>query len=209
MGLSLANINPRALAARLIGLGAMITFMLALYTYSSQSSFKFRLPDLSIFSQRKRSSCPPDSWNNGQWEYKPRANLTAMTKKEDALEFAGFESCASDREFFWHLASDVEEQWGRWPKVSSYVWKPSDDCTVRPLDGSAMLKDMVEQGGWLLMGGMFEILRLSCFFLKSHQTRSPKATSFLFPASCTHMSVQPQITPKTHTSTEPGRKTST
>ena len=82
-----------------------------------------------------------------------------MTKREDALEFAGLEGCASDREFFWHLASDVKEQWSRWPKVASYVWKPADNCDVRPLDGSAMIKDMVEQGGWLLLGGTFKQYR--------------------------------------------------
>ena len=150
-------INPRSLVARLVALVAMVTFMLAIYTYSSQHTFKFRLPGLAIFSHRKPLSCTPDAWNNGHWQWKPRSNLTAMTRKEDALEFAGLESCASDREFFWHLASDTEAQWKRWPNVSSYAWKPSDDCDVRPLDAPAMVKDMVEQGGWLLLGGEFSI----------------------------------------------------
>ena len=161
--ITLTNFNPRTLTARLIALGAIITCMLTITVYSSQHSFQFRLTNLSIFSQRKQSSCSPDAWNKGQWEYNPRTNLTAMTMKEDALEFAGLESCASDREFFWHLASDVEDQWSRWPKVASYTWKPSGACNVRPLDGSAMVKDMVEQGGWLLLGGMSEMLVLNAF----------------------------------------------
>lgn len=157
MGLNMFQINPRSLAAKLIGLGAMVTFMLAIYTYSSQSTFHLRVPALSsIFStppSRVRGSCSPQAWNQGKWEYSPRTNLTAMTKKEDALEFAGFESCASDREFWWHLASDTEEQWNRWPKVTQYKWMPEENCDARPLDGAAMVKDMVEEGGWLLLGG--------------------------------------------------------
>ena len=78
-----------------------------------------------------------------------------MTRKEDALEFAGFEGCASDREFFWHLGSDTEEQWNRWPKVSQWKWTPSRGCDVRPLDGAAMVKEMAEEGGWLLLGGQY------------------------------------------------------
>lgn len=165
MGLSAMSINTRSWAARLIGLGAMMTFMLAIYTYSSSSTFHFRFPSLSsVFStpaSRVRGSCPPSAWNKGQWEYSPRTNLSAMTRKEDALEFAGFESCASDREFFWHLASDREEQWNRWPKVSQWKWTPEQDCDVRPLDGAAMVKEMAEEGGWLLLGGQYFII-LSC-----------------------------------------------
>lgn len=170
--------NPRSLTARLISLGVILLCMLALYTYSSQSSYNFRFRDLSIFSQRRRSACPPNAWDSGQWVYKPHTNLTSMTKKEDALEFAGLEGCASDREFFWHLASDVKEQWNRWPKVSSYVWKPARNCDVRPLDGSAMIKDMVEQGGWLLLGDSItegHFFSISCI-LYPHVRATPNYT---------------------------------
>ena len=132
----------------------MVTFMLAIYTYSSSSTFHFRFSSLtSLFASRVPGSCPPSKWNEGYWEYSPRTNLSAMTRKEDALEFAGFENCASDREFFWHLGSDTEGQWNRWPKVSQWKWTPAWDCDVRPLDGGAMVKEMVEEGGWLLLGG--------------------------------------------------------
>jgi len=156
MGILLANVNSRSLAARLIGIGVLITFMLALHTYSSLPTFSFRLPDM--FSPRKRSSCPPNAWNKGQWHYKPHSNLTTMTKAQDVFELSGLEGCASDREYFWHLGVDHEEEWNRFPNVSSYAWKPSDGCDVRPLNGMAMVKDMVEQGGWLLLGGMSRLL---------------------------------------------------
>jgi hypothetical protein len=198
------NMNPRPLTARLISLGVIFTCMFALYTYSSNVTF--HLPGLGIFPQRPHSSCTPHAWNSGEWVYEPHTNRTAMTKKEDALEFAGLEGCASDREFFWHLASDVEEQWIRWPKVSSYVWKPTDRCGVRPLDGPAMVKDMVEQGGWLLLGGMSGNIFIDDLTQDHAQTRSPKATSSLFLASYIHMCVRPRIILRIPTSIGRGRK---
>lgn len=158
--------NPRSLTGKMITLVALLTFMLALYTYTSQSTYTFSLPDMSIFSKpRTRGTCPPQAWNHGRWEPSPPpTNLTAMTDRSDALQFAGFQGCAADREYFWHLASDSESQWDRWPGVSSWKWKPSDECDVRPLDATEMLRDMVEDGGWLLMGGQFHSnLRLEPF----------------------------------------------
>lgn len=86
--------------------------------------------------------------------YSPNSDLQALTRPEQALEFAGFEGCAADREYRWHLGTDQEEQWNRFPNVSSYKWLPSRQCNVRPLNGAAIVKDMVESGGWLLLGGM-------------------------------------------------------
>uniref|UniRef100_A0A0W0G6C6 Uncharacterized protein n=1 Tax=Moniliophthora roreri TaxID=221103 RepID=A0A0W0G6C6_MONRR len=37
---------------------------------------------------------------------------------------SGFEGCASSREFYWHLASDREDQWNRFPRAQSYKWHP-------------------------------------------------------------------------------------
>lgn len=78
-----------------------------------------------------------------------------MEKQEDALNFSGFEGCASSREYWWHLASDNEGQWGRFPGAQSWEWVPgSDECRgLRRLDPSEMVRDLVEEGGWLLLGG--------------------------------------------------------
>lgn len=142
-----------------MGLCVIVTFMLAVYTYSS-FRFRLKLPAF-LSSPRVRGSCPPQAWNDGTWEYsKPHTNLTSLTRKEDVMEFVPFEGCASDREYWWHLASEEETQWNRWPSVASYLWQPSDECDARPLDGAAMVKDMVEQGGWLLLGGKPKLSQL-------------------------------------------------
>jgi hypothetical protein len=77
-----------------------------------------------------------------------------MTQQEDALTFSGFTGCASSREFFWHLAADKKEQWDRFPGAQSWKWVPGQKCTgLRPLDARELIKDLVEDGGWYLVGG--------------------------------------------------------
>lgn len=148
---ALAALGPRP--ARLLALALLATALLVLYLFSSLPT---RLAAL-VFAPRPRSSCPPRAWAAGNWTPTPAPRPAApdhMSTPRDALAFAGFEGCASDREFFWHLASDTEQQWDRWPAVTSWQWSPSDECRdLRPLDPAAMIKDMVEQGGWLLIGG--------------------------------------------------------
>lgn len=154
MGLSLTGmkVNPRSLSARLIGLGALITFMLALYTYSSYSPFSVELP--GFLGGHRKGSCSPEAWDQGNWTEKPGSSeFSPMTKPEDALVYSGFSGCASSREYFWHLASDTVAQWDRFPKVESWIWSPREDCNARQLHPEDMVRDLVEQGGWLLLGG--------------------------------------------------------
>lgn len=143
--------NPRSTSAKLVALGATITFLLFFYTYSSP--FSIQLPHIPFFTSRYRSTCTPQKYADGKWIYKPRTNQVALTKPDDALAFAGFDGCASSREYYWHLASDNEQQWDRFPRVSSWEWSPGEGCDVRPFEREAMIKDLVEEGGWLLLGG--------------------------------------------------------
>ena len=88
----------------------------------------------------------------------PRSSSTVQSVA-DVLALEGFQGCASDSEYKWHLAAD-EDQWDRFPDVASYVWTPPDECNVRPLDTEALVQDLVEKGGWLLIGGEFLLLLL-------------------------------------------------
>lgn len=85
-----------------------------------------------------------------------------MTDKDEALTFAGLEGCASSREYYWHLAVDNEEQWNRFPMVSSWKWMPGSDCNAREFGKEEMVRDLVEQGGWLILGGMYYIRLCLC-----------------------------------------------
>ena len=77
-----------------------------------------------------------------------------MTSPEDALAFSGFEKCASSREYYWHLASDREDQWDRFPGAHSWEWIPGQQCKgMKALNPEDLVRTLVEDGGWYLVGG--------------------------------------------------------
>ncbi|KAH7889035.1 hypothetical protein F5I97DRAFT_2006482 [Phlebopus sp. FC_14] len=177
-GTTFFALKPRFLSTRVLVLGVVVTFGLTVYTFTSPH-FSFRLPEWSsIFAQRQRGSCSPEAWSDGRWTWSPNSNLSALTSPEQALTFAGLEGCAADREYLWHLGVDHEETWNRFPDVSSYKWSPSSQCDVRPLNGVNMVRDMVENGGWLLLGDSISenhFFSLSCL-LYPHVRATPNYT---------------------------------
>ncbi|OJA09987.1 hypothetical protein AZE42_03825 [Rhizopogon vesiculosus] len=167
---------PRSVSRKVVLLGAIITFAITLYKFSSPDSF--RVSDWSSIFSQQHTQCTPEQWSSGHWVYSPTSDLQALTRPEQALTFAGFEGCAADREYRWHLGTDNEEQWNRFPKVSSYKWLPSSQCNVQPLNGAAMVKDMVENGGWFLLGDSItenQFFSLSCL-LYPHVRATPNYT---------------------------------
>ncbi|XP_006457300.1 hypothetical protein AGABI2DRAFT_229641 [Agaricus bisporus var. bisporus H97] len=142
--------SPRTFTGRLVALGAAVTTLILVYTYASPlSSFPNIIPNITY----PKPTCSPESYSNGTWSFRPRTNQTSLTSKEDALMFAGFDGCASSREVDWHLAIDVGEKWDRFPDVSSWEWVPGETCQgLRQFDSAALVKELVEDGGWLLIG---------------------------------------------------------
>lgn len=147
------RLSLSSLATKLVLLGGFITLLLTIYT-THPSSSRIRASVADIFSIRQRSQCTPQQWANGQWTRRvpPRTTKTNVTSVADILEFDGFEGCASDREYKWHLGAD-EDQWDRFPEVSAHRWTPPPSCNVRQFDREAFVQDLVEKGGWLLIGG--------------------------------------------------------
>ncbi|TFK53758.1 hypothetical protein OE88DRAFT_1278028 [Heliocybe sulcata] len=174
----LRRMNPRSITSRLIFIGFVATLTLLLYTFASPS---LRLPAVpSFFPQRTRASCSPKAWNDGQWVYSPKPGLenSTLSTPRDALLFSGLEGCAADREYNWHLGSDKPDMWDRFPAVTSWKWQPTEECNARPLDGAAMTKDLVENGGWLLLGDSItenHFFSLSCL-LYPHVRATPNYT---------------------------------
>lgn len=160
---------PRSLSSKLLALLAIFS-LVSLSTYLLPSHYKPNFPSLRLPSGRQRATCSPQAWSAGQWVSKPPPTTnTNFTKPQDAYEFLGLEGCASSREHWWHLAADKPELYNRFPGVASWRWSPSDDCAVRDLDASAIVKDLVEQGGWLLIGGKchsFEVLSCASVAVK-------------------------------------------
>ncbi|KAG5641481.1 hypothetical protein DXG03_005107 [Asterophora parasitica] len=104
-----------------------------------------------------------------------------MTEKIQALEFSGFAGCASSREVDWHLASDNPAHYGRFPRAQSYRWSvgKADGCEgLEVFDKESVVRDMVEQGGWLLLGDSItegHFFSLSCS-LYPHVIATPTYT---------------------------------
>ncbi|PCH35913.1 hypothetical protein WOLCODRAFT_107936 [Wolfiporia cocos MD-104 SS10] len=158
---SLLGMGPRSSAARTLQLAALAALALAAYVLYTTPLLSHPLRALAALAPqpRVRASCPPRAYANGSWV--PRATVPVSTARadlrmhapEDALAFAGFDGCASSREFWWHLAADKESLWDRFPGVTSWEWMPAEDCDLRPFSAAALVKDLVETGGWLLIGG--------------------------------------------------------
>ncbi|GLB45042.1 hypothetical protein LshimejAT787_1901200 [Lyophyllum shimeji] len=181
MVLSVTGFNPRSLTVKVLFLGTTFTLLLLLYINTNPSfltSTSFRGDRFD----RLPGTCPARAYANGQWTGPHYlTNDRIMTNETQALAFAGFEGCASSREFDWHLASDNEEQFDRFPDAQSYRWTvgPKDGCEgLEELNKEKMVRDMVEQGGWLLLGDSItegHFFSLSCV-LYPHVVATPVYT---------------------------------
>ncbi|EIN11174.1 hypothetical protein PUNSTDRAFT_82721 [Punctularia strigosozonata HHB-11173 SS5] len=102
-----------------------------------------------------------------------------MEKVDDVLEFAGMEGCAADREYAWHLGADKPDKWDRFPGAMEWEWEPGRGCDdLRPMSKENMVRDMVEEGGWLLIGDSVtenHFFSLSCL-LYPHVRATPNYT---------------------------------
>lgn len=138
---------------KLASIAGLVTLLLSLYTLHP-SSTKLRSAVAGIFSTKHASHCPPDLWASGQWTRRdpPRSTKQQVTSVEDILEMEGFAGCASDRHYRWHIGSE-EDQWHRYPDVAAFEWTPPEGCNVRQFRPEEVIRDMVEKGGWLLLGG--------------------------------------------------------
>jgi hypothetical protein len=115
----------------------------------------------SMSPSSPNNTCLPTAWASGHWTPRARprvsgVNDTEMTRPEEVFKYNGLQGCAADREFHWHLGADNSEQLSRFPSVTEWEWMPGDGCSfsdVRPIDAEALIRHLVEKGGWLLLGG--------------------------------------------------------
>ena len=165
-----------------VGLMAGATIVLVLILAAYQYSDNYHLQ--SYFSPKHNATrtgkCPPDVYAAGSWQ--PAHKFppgTKMKTSSDAIAFGGFEGCAADRGFFWHLASDKPDQWeNRFPMAQDHVWSTPDECDIRPLQRDELVADLVQKGGWLLIGDSLtenQFFSLSCL-LSPHVRATPNYT---------------------------------
>jgi hypothetical protein len=164
---------------------SLFLYTSALGNLVSEWSILDRLPGFSSGTPRLQSACSPKEYSEGKWVWKPyysrpgalskstgaaaASNWTEvkevtaqMQKNEDILEFARFGGCASSREYWWHFAADRKEQWDRFPGAVEWEWVPGGRCAadegLREWKVEEVVRDLVEGGGWVLMGGSSRLI---------------------------------------------------
>ncbi|KAJ7762787.1 hypothetical protein DFH07DRAFT_882804 [Mycena maculata] len=164
--------GPRSLYTKILAIGGGLT----LFTLSVHSFYPTASLTQFSFLTARRGTCSPKSYADGEWIHRPRTSDTLMVNREDALRYAGFEGCASSREYYWHLAADNEEHWNRFPDVNSWQWQPKQpECHIQDMQPLDLLRELVEEGGWLLIGDSItegHFFSLSCM-LHPHVRATP------------------------------------
>ncbi|KAH9915048.1 uncharacterized protein BXZ73DRAFT_81477 [Epithele typhae] len=148
--------SPRSLSSKFFAFLALVSLLYIAHV---------ALPSFSLsLARRPRNTCPPRAWAAGQ--------------PEDAYEFLGLQGCASSREVYWHMGADAERLYDRFPGVASWKWRPSSECDIEELETARLLKDLVEHGGWFLVGDSVtenHFFSLSCI-LYPHVRATPDWT---------------------------------
>ena len=175
---------PRSKSQRNLSLAFIMCCVFLLLFISTSWDWKLatKLPS-GIFRpspiEKARTRCSPEVYSSGEWTRSPYwsrpgplskaspdgiANLTHiddMARKEDALMFSRFQGCASGRDRWLQLGSDIKGKWDRFPQAHNWEWVPGGQCRasgsvedgLRDWDPEQMVRDLVERGGWLLVGG--------------------------------------------------------
>ncbi|KAI0744300.1 hypothetical protein C8Q80DRAFT_1327235 [Daedaleopsis nitida] len=168
---------PRSLRAKFfIFFAATLTCIYVTSIFLPYALTSHQLFALATRASRAPGICPPRTWAAGKWVSKPPpTHRTGFNASSDAYEFLGLQGCASTREVFWHLAADNDKLWDRFPGVASWKWLPPSHCQIRDLDPEAVVKDLVEHGGWFLIDDSVtenHFLSLSCL-LYAHVCATP------------------------------------
>jgi len=170
------------IAGLVLGLALLVSLPLAVvYGLRSRRNSEVKIEETSEDSVL----CSPKAYSAGQWVWDPKTNITEMTSKEQALLFSGFETCANDMLSWWNLGANLPEKYFRLPKAQSYRWEPGSKCQgLSPLDPGALLKHLVEIGGWYIVGGSFPLFLVLLVLIDWRLDRFGWAKSFLLHFLC-------------------------
>jgi len=159
--------SRRGLLAAFFCFSSSVLFVSFLSLASLREKFRHYATPPSLFplpgrteDQKNTSQCHPNDFVSGYWMRRPTAK--PVYTHQDALRSSGILGCASNREYGWHLGLE----WGRpneefpyreWRgNVSAYDWIPGEGCEAyRRVDRELFVIQLVEEGGWLVLGGVY------------------------------------------------------
>lgn len=98
--------------------------------------------------------CSDEDYSNGEWYKQSESDL--IEKGEGVYKLGGFQGCASN-----NFADKMLGIEGNGPVTSrrklqsSFEWRPSQKCKIGKFNKEIMVRNLVEKGGWLIVGGMY------------------------------------------------------
>lgn len=111
------------------------------------------------FHSSSLAECSPLDWSAGTWVLKD----PLPDRMDDVLKISDFEACASSFAYNWHLGIENGTIGEYRRKASDYQYVPGRNCRNKPaFDKEALVISLVEQGGWMLIGGKFNLSLSSC-----------------------------------------------
>lgn len=95
-------------------------------------------------------SCTPAQYSVGEWTSKP-----SSLDQSSVFAASGFAGCRSTFVPSWHLATEPDMSMGAYRRqAAQWEWVPSSGCTKDAFSVERLVQDLVQRGGWLLVGGM-------------------------------------------------------
>lgn len=179
--------STRTLVRTAVLLLAFITVCL-LISRPSVSSLRFDrsawAATTSIPVGSVEAKCSPDDWADGSWL--PKSNPKHVLTPEDVYDASGFKGCASTREVGLHLSNNKPEKLAWRGNISAYEWTPHDGrCQdVSRNFGEDLLVELVEKGGWLLVGGKLILAYLSLVTCLTSTSTDSVTQEHFFSLSC-------------------------
>lgn len=157
----------RLALAFVVALTASLFCLSFYYNYYASATLSYAAAAAAAFAPP--GMCRPRDYIAGHWSR--RRDAREVWTEQDAVQSSGFLGCASNREYGWHLGTEWDDntefprRWWR-GNVSAYDWVPG--CArYRRADRETWVTRLVEEGGWLILGGVcgffsFSPPRLTC-----------------------------------------------
>lgn len=116
--------------------------------YFTTSGLNIDLPQFP-FLHTSDKLCTAEEWSAGHWKARKPFKGGAANEVYRPL---GFEGCASGVDVEGHLGLESD---GRNPSQGrrDFEWVPARGCRVKRLEKERLVKQLVEIGGWFLVGG--------------------------------------------------------
>lgn len=122
-------------------------FLIIIY-FATSTGLDFDISQFP-FLHSSNKLCTAEDWSSGRW--KPRKPLKGSATN-GVFGQLGFEGCASGIDVEGHLGLNSDGS-NPLPGRANFEWVPGKGCRVRKFKKERLVRQLVEIGGWFLVGG--------------------------------------------------------